>query len=165
MVVTGRGGVNLRDAWREAGGASAFLGITVPHFPNLFMCYGPSTNLAHGGSIIFHSECQVRYIMQAVAQLLRATVTAGVSASHTGVAIECTQDAHDAYNAELAPVLKKTVFQADCGTRYKDANGNVTGNSPWRLIDYFQRTQHLDTSHYALSVVDRQVPPVSAAKL
>ena len=159
MVVTGKRGVNLRDAWREAGGASAFLGITVPHFPNLFMCYGPSTNLAHGGSIIFHSECQVRYIMQAIAELLRASSTASVSGPRVGAAIECTQDAHDVYNAELAPVLEKTVFQADCGTRYKDANGNVTGNSPWRLVDYFQRTRQLDISHYALSVVEREVAP------
>jgi 4-hydroxyacetophenone monooxygenase len=37
-----------------------------PGFPNFFMIYGPNTNLAHGGSAIFHSECQVRYIMLAI---------------------------------------------------------------------------------------------------
>lgn len=63
-----------------------------------------------------------------------------------------TQEAHDAYNAELAPILAETVFQADCGARYKDANGNVTGNSPWRLIDYFRRTRTLDVEDYAVTV-------------
>ncbi len=37
--------------------------MTVPEFPNFFMLYGPGTNLASGGSLIFHSECEVRYIM------------------------------------------------------------------------------------------------------
>ena len=67
-------------------------------------------------------------------------------------ALECTEEAHDAYNDELAPVLAGTVFQADCGARYKDANGNVTGNSPWRLIDYFARTRRLDVSDYTITV-------------
>jgi 4-hydroxyacetophenone monooxygenase len=139
MTITGRGGVSLRDTWRARGGGSALLGITVPEFPNFFMCYGPSTNLAHGGSIIFHSECQVRYILGGVTEILKAGPRA---------TLECTQAAHDAYNAELAPVLKETVFQADCGARYKDANGNVTGNSPWRLVDYFKRTRTLDRGDY-----------------
>ena len=42
---------------------AAYLGMTVPGFPNFFMLYGPGTNLASGGSLIFHSECEVRYIM------------------------------------------------------------------------------------------------------
>ena len=143
MTITGRGGVDLRDAWRERGGGTALLGITVPQFPNFFMCYGPSTNLAHGGSIIFHSECQVRYILGGIAEIIKAGKHA---------ALECTEEAHDAYNDELAPVLAGTVFQADCGARYKDANGNVTGNSPWRLIDYFARTRRLDVSDYTITV-------------
>ena len=142
MTITGKKGLSLRDHWREEGGGTAFLGITVPKFPNFFMCYGPSTNLAHGGSIIFHSECQVRYIMNGIAEILNAG---------KGAALEVTQKAHDDYNAELAPVLSKTVFQADCGSRYKDANGNVTGNSPWRLVDYFQRTKKLDATNFQVS--------------
>lgn len=45
-------------------------------------CYGPSTNLAHGGSIIFHSECQVRYILGGITEIIKA----GRHAS-----LECTQ--------------------------------------------------------------------------
>ena len=60
MEIVGRDGVTLRERWGEE--PRAYLGITVPGFPNLFCLYGPGTNLAHGGSIIFHSECQVRYV-------------------------------------------------------------------------------------------------------
>ena len=50
---------------------AAYLGITVPGFPNLFCMYGPGTNLAHGGSLIFHSECQMRYITRCLEALDR----------------------------------------------------------------------------------------------
>jgi len=41
--------------------------------------------------------------------------------------------------------------QADCGARYKDKHGNVTGNSPWRLVEYFQRTKVLDPKDYTVT--------------
>ena len=69
MEIVGRDGVTLRERWGEE--PRAYLGITVPGFPNLFCLYGPGTNLAHAGSIIFHSECQVRYVMGCLAALLR----------------------------------------------------------------------------------------------
>ena len=68
MEIVGRDGVTLRERWGDE--PRAYLGITVPGFPNLFCLYGPGTNLAHAGSIIFHSECQVRYVMGCLAALL-----------------------------------------------------------------------------------------------
>ena len=53
IEVVGRDGAVLAERWGER--PSAYLGITVPGFPNLFCLYGPGTNLAHGGSLIFHS--------------------------------------------------------------------------------------------------------------
>ena len=47
----GAGGKTLQEMW--SGDPRAHLGITVPGFPNLFVLYGPNTNLAHGGSIVF----------------------------------------------------------------------------------------------------------------
>src|SRR5690606_30492794 len=60
MEIRGRGGESLRERWGEDD-PRAYLGITVPGFPNFFVLYGPNTNLGHGGSAIFHTECQVRY--------------------------------------------------------------------------------------------------------
>ncbi|MCB1743231.1 MAG: NAD(P)/FAD-dependent oxidoreductase, partial [Gammaproteobacteria bacterium] len=67
----GRGGRRLSERWGEDD-PRAFLGICVPEFPNLFLMYGPNTNLAHGGSIIFHAECQMHFIMACLHKLLRA---------------------------------------------------------------------------------------------
>ena len=55
-----RDDADLCTRWGER--PVAYLGITVPGYPNLFCMYGPGTNLASGGSLIFHSECQMRYI-------------------------------------------------------------------------------------------------------
>ena len=82
---TGRGGVSLREQWGNQ--PTAYLGITVPNFPNLFLLYGPGTNLAHGASIIIHSECQVAYTMSAIHEVLAADAHA----------IEVRKDVHDEY--------------------------------------------------------------------
>ena len=68
MKVTGRGGVDLHEQWD--GDARAYLGITVPGFPNLFCLYGPNTNIVINGSIVYFSECGVRYILGCIELLL-----------------------------------------------------------------------------------------------
>ncbi len=77
MEIRGRDGTALRDLWGDDN-PRAHLGLTVPGFPNFFMIYGPNTNLAHGGSAIFHSECQVRYVMN---RLTRLTTRASIQRS------------------------------------------------------------------------------------
>ena len=72
IEVVGTNG-SIRDHWGEDD-PRAHLGITVPDFPNLFMIYGPNTNLGHGGSALFHSECQIRYIMQALREMVEGDV-------------------------------------------------------------------------------------------
>ena len=69
MEIAGRGGVALRDIWGEDN-PKAYLGITVPKFPNLFVLYGPNTNLGHGGSAMFHGECQVRYTIKCLRDMI-----------------------------------------------------------------------------------------------
>ena len=68
MQVTGEGGVDLHEQWD--GDARAYLGLTVPDFPNLFLMYGPNTNIVVNGSIIYFSECEAHYIAESVRLLL-----------------------------------------------------------------------------------------------
>jgi 4-hydroxyacetophenone monooxygenase len=68
MRIVGKNSQELSKVWGDE--PRAYLGITIPEFPNLFCLYGPGTNLAHGGSIIFHVECQVRYVMQSLKALI-----------------------------------------------------------------------------------------------
>ena len=119
---TGRDGRSL-----DAHGATTrarYLGITAPGFPNLFCLYGPNTNLAHGGSIIFHSECQVHYVLAC----LRMLIERGAGA------MECKQDVHDAYNARVDAAHARMVWaHPHVGNWYKNSAGRVTTNSPFRL--------------------------------
>jgi cation diffusion facilitator CzcD-associated flavoprotein CzcO len=71
LPVTGRGGQSLQEYWR--GEPHAFLGITVPGFPNFFMLYGPGTN---GGEIVLMLESQAELVVRAVKRMIRRGVTA-----------------------------------------------------------------------------------------
>jgi 4-hydroxyacetophenone monooxygenase len=101
----------------------------------MFMCYGPNTNIGHGGSIIYHTELQVRYIMQMVGRMLKD----GVST------VECKQEVYEAYCEHTDRTLEKLVWaDAGCTSWYKTASGKVVNNSPWKFQDYFAMTRDAD---------------------
>src|SRR5262249_50716284 len=62
MDIIGTSGKTLREQW-GIDDARAYLGVSVPDFPNFFIVNGPNTNAGHGGSAIHATEFQVRYIM------------------------------------------------------------------------------------------------------
>ncbi|HEV7734743.1 MAG TPA: NAD(P)/FAD-dependent oxidoreductase [Candidatus Binatia bacterium] len=138
MEIVGRG-VSLREQWGDD--PKAYLGITVPGFPNLFCLYGPGTNLAHAGSIIFHSECQVRYVMGCLAALMRG--------GHA--AMECRQDVHDAYYERFEARHATLVWSHPGETSwYKNAAGRIRVTSPWLLVEYWGWTKTPDLDDFAL---------------
>ena len=141
LAVQGRSGVALSTVW-AGDNPRAYLGISVPDYPNLFMLTGPNTGLAHGGSLIFVSECQVRY----VTGLLCAMLTQGLSS------IEVQADAHDAYNQRVDAEHAELVWTHP-GMRnwYRNAQGRVFSPMPWRLVDYWQMTRTADLSSYRVS--------------
>ena len=140
MEIVGRGGIDLRAMWGER--PAAYLGITVPGFPNFFCMYGPGTNLAHGGSLIFHSECQMRYILQCIELL--------IDGDHRTMEPrqERYDDWHERSQRELAglvwaqPSVKHSFF--------KNADGEIHVLSPWRLVDYWRWTKELDPQDYVI---------------
>jgi len=71
MRVVGRDGPTLQEHW--AGEPRAYLGITVPGFPNFFMLYGPGTN---GGELVVMLESQAEFAVRAVKRMIRERVTA-----------------------------------------------------------------------------------------
>jgi 4-hydroxyacetophenone monooxygenase len=142
MHIEGKGGQTVRELWGEDN-PRAYLGITVPAFPNMFMLYGPGTNLAHGGSAIFHTECQVRYIMQCLRELLE-----------TGArSMEVRAERHDRFNESLDATHAKMVWaHRGVGNWYKNARGRVVTNSPFRLVDYRSMTEKLDRNDYVMEL-------------
>jgi 4-hydroxyacetophenone monooxygenase len=141
MEIQGRGGRTIRDAWGDDD-PRAYLGITMPGFPNLFLTYGPNTNLAHGGSIIFHTECQVRYIAEA----LRDMIENGCAT------LEVRPEVHDDYNKLLDETCRNMVWAHPGVTSwYKNKHNRVTVTSPWTLLDYWKLTRHFVREEYRSS--------------
>lgn len=138
LKLKGRDGVKLSDIWGEDD-ARAYLGITVPKFPNFFMTYGPNTTLAHGGSIIFQIECQVSYIMQAIRQAIETNSTR----------IEVREDIHDRYNEEVDRLCSQMVWSHPrVRNYYMNAKGRVVAASPWSLLQYWQNTHQFNAEEY-----------------
>ena len=140
MHIVGRDGVTIRDRWGDDN-PSAYLGMTVPDFPNLFVMYGPNTGLGHGGSVMFLAECQTRYILNCIALTDRSG----------GHSIEVRREVHDAYIADIDEQMKGFVWSHPSVTSwYKNAGGRIIINQPGRLVDYWNRCSTIDPSDYRI---------------
>lgn len=130
MKVKGKGGRDLHETWN--GDARAYLGITVPEFPNFFLMYGPNTNIVVNGSIVFFSECEIRYILG----LIELTLAKGASS------FECRKDVHDKFNEHIDAANKLMAWGVpQVSSWYKNALGRVSQNWPFPLVEYWQATR------------------------
>jgi cation diffusion facilitator CzcD-associated flavoprotein CzcO len=127
----------LSEAW--AAGAYAYLGITVPGFPNMFLMYGPNTNLG-SGSILYMLERQARYVRQAVSLLARR----GVST------MDVRAEVAAAFDQELRRRLADTVWTG-CTSWYRADNGRVSTNWPGLVSEYHRRTRTLTPADYRVA--------------
>ena len=140
MSIKGKGGADLHETW--GGDARAYLGVTTPGFPNLFMIYGPNTNIGVNGSIIFFSECSVRYIVGCL-ELLAKTGSA---------ALEVKRSVHDEFNVGIDAGNKKMAWGSPNVTSwYKNEAGRVTQNWPFALVDYWRATLAPNPDDFELS--------------
>lgn len=140
LHVTGRNGVELRRLWGQR--PYAYLGITVPDFPNFFLIYGPGTHLAHGGSLIFHSELQMRYINDCLARLAQPNIRS----------IEPTAEAATTWHERTQQEINKMVWAQPSikHSYFKNADGEIHTVSPWRLNEYWAAVREPDWSQFVI---------------
>ena len=141
MEIRGRDGVSLREQWGEE--PTAYLGVYVPNFPNLFCLYGPGTNLAHSSSLFFHSEFQTSHAMEAI----RLTLTSGARS------IEVRRDVHDEYAKWHQEEISQLVWAHPSirHSHYKNPAGKVYTLSPWPIDQYWELTRAIDPSDFDLA--------------
>jgi len=135
LDIRGREGVALRDAWHD--GPQAYLGMNVAGFPNMFMLYGPNTNLGHN-SIITMLECQFDYVIKALQALERERVRA----------LDIRPEVMRQFNEQLQQELKGSSFAGSCNSWYKTADGRVTNNWSGSVEDYKARTSRFELADY-----------------
>jgi 4-hydroxyacetophenone monooxygenase len=139
MRLRGVGGVDLHERW--SGDARAYLGLTIPDFPNLFLLYGPNTNIVINGSIIYFSECEVHYLLEAVRMLFEG--------GHSSM--DCRREVHDAYNDRIDAANRQMVWgAAEVNSWYRNAKGRVAQNWPFSLLEYWHQTRHPNPDDYVL---------------
>jgi cation diffusion facilitator CzcD-associated flavoprotein CzcO len=138
MEIAGRDGRRLADEWAEV--ARAYLGLSVPAFPNMFLLYGPNTN-GGTGSVIFTIEAGMGHVLAALRQMEDAAASR----------IEVRPDAAGRFDRELRAALRGTVWHSGCTNWYVDENGNDPSQWPWLWSAYRRRTAQLEPGAYELS--------------
>jgi 4-hydroxyacetophenone monooxygenase len=122
--------MTLEDAWRRDG-ARAYLGVTIPSFPNLFVMYGPNTNPKTGGPCMW-GEMAARYITQCIKLLIE----------EDHAAVEVRRDVFDAFNKTLDERLADSIWMVDGQSSYyrSDEHGRVIVQAPWSTLEYWRMT-------------------------
>lgn len=115
MSITISDGRELHEDWRD--GAHAYYGMTVPHFPNLLVMYGPNTNTG-GGSIVYFLEAQAKYLGDYVDHL-----------AASGSPLRVRPDVEEKYDSRIQSELSNSVW-TQCSSWYRNANGRITTNWP-----------------------------------
>ena len=138
MEIADGDGRTLTEAWGEV--ARAYLGLSVPGFPNMFLLYGPNTN-GGSGSVVNTLECGIGHLLAA----LREMDASGADR------IEVRPEAAADFDRELRAALAKTVWQSGCSNWYVDENGNDPQQWPWLWSAYRRRTAQLQPGAYALA--------------
>ena len=140
MQIAGVGGHDLHEQWD--GDARAYLGLTIPGFPNLFLMYGPNTNIVINGSITYFSECEAHYIVESVRMLLRE----GARAMDVRPAV------HDAYNVAIDEGNRRMAWGVSTvNTWYRNARGRIAQNWPFDLLRYWRQTREPNPDDYSLT--------------
>ncbi|MDV7355320.1 NAD(P)/FAD-dependent oxidoreductase [Rhodococcus oxybenzonivorans] len=137
MDVRGIGGLSLREAWNDDD-PKAYLGVSVPDFPNFFMLGGPNS-FPGSGSFMFFMEVQMRYIRGLLTEMFRNGIKA----------LDATPEANREYNELVDSTHARTVWtHRGMSTYYRNSHGRVVFVMPFLNVEYWQMTQRPDLENY-----------------
>lgn len=136
--IVGIEGRVLSDVW-DGDNARAYLGMTVPGFPNFFCFYGPNGAPGHGGSFINTTECQLNYLVDLLVKMREVGAAA----------VSCRQEVHDEYNARVDAANEAMIWShPDVSTYYRNSRGRVVYTNPWRIVDFYHMTRQASINDY-----------------
>jgi cyclohexanone monooxygenase len=135
VEVTGENGTTLQECWRD--GAYAYLGMTVPGFPNFFMLYGPNTNVG-SNSVIFMLEAQAHYVVRALRHMRR------MRKSYLAVRARTMTD----FIAQIDVWMRGTVWTTRCHNYFRAPNGRVVTQWPRSARVFWGMTRRFRPADY-----------------
>ena len=139
LDITGLHGQTLRDVWDDDD-ARAYLGVTVPDFPNLFLLGGPNS-FPGSGSFMYFMEVQMRYIGRILASMIDANVAA----------VNTRQEVYERYG-DLVDATSQTTVWTHPGTNtfFRNARGRLVFVSPFRNVEYWKQAASSGLDDYEL---------------
>lgn len=130
LDVKGKEGCDLHQRWN--GDARAYKSVTIPEFPNLYLLYGPNSNIVVGASIVFFSECEMRYIMGC----LKMQFEQGLAS------LEVRPERFQQYNQWVDELnLQRAWGSQSVSSWYKNATGRVSQNWPGTHFQWWEQTR------------------------
>jgi 4-hydroxyacetophenone monooxygenase len=139
MRIQGEDGVTLEEAWSKDG-ARAYMGMSIPGFPNLFCMYGPNTNPKSGG-IAMWGEIQARYLAQCVKWLIE----------HGKKSMAVKPEVFERFNEVLDQRLANAIWHDKRQTSYyRNRFGRIETQSPWATLEYWQMTREPDIDDFVV---------------
>jgi len=148
MEIAGMDGRTLAEEWAEF--PRAYLGLSVPSFPNMFFLFGPNTGVG-AGSIIYMIEAGMAHVIAALEELERTRSRR----------IDVNRQAAEEFDRELRSALAGTVWHSGCSSYYLDENGNNPTMWPWLSHTYRRRTASLQPGAYELGALEHDPQPVA----
>ena len=142
--VIGRRGRVLREQWGKDN-ARAYLGATIPGFPNLFTLLGPNVGLGHGGSVIKAVELQVDYVLSVLERMFE----------RGAASVEVREDVCEGYNARVDEAHQRMVWtHRGTDNWYRNSRGRVVAITPWRNDDFWRMTRQANANDYVFATPD-----------
>lgn len=139
LQIVGRDGRNLGEEWGED--PRAYLGVTVPGYPNFFLTVGPNSAPNHAGGQNITSETQIHYIMECLELLVQGGVES----------LEPSESAFERFNHEVDEVLKGLIWShPKAKSYYRNSSGRIFLSCPYRLVDYWSMTRAPKRNDYLL---------------
>jgi 4-hydroxyacetophenone monooxygenase len=119
----------------------AYLGIMVPSFPNLFLMFGPNTNVVVNGSNTFMAECQAEFIVNRLISV--------ADNSSRGISVH-----ESAMNLWEQYVSSKNMefnwSQTETPSWYVNRFGKSFTNFPGNSLDYWNLTTYQEKNAFVI---------------
>jgi len=131
-------GIKLQQCWDPL--PRAYLGTTVPNFPNLFVACGPNVETGHTSQILM-IEAQMHYTMRSILEVLR----------NDAKYIEVKQEAEEEYNRRIQMAMERMVWKTGgCHGWYQNKDGDVMALYPGFSFTFERMAKNFKPDHHLI---------------
>ncbi|MGI8677700.1 MAG: flavin-containing monooxygenase [Jatrophihabitans sp.] len=139
-TLIGADGATLDEAWAQ--GPRAHLTVSLPGFPNFFMLLGPHSPVGNY-SLTAIAETQAEHVLSWIERWQRAEFDT----------VAPTQQATDAFNAEMRVAMPDTVWTTGCTSWYLGTDG-IPELWPWTPGLHRDRLREVDLADFELRLFE-----------